>query len=290
MTIPVNDGLLQIFDVEHGACTLLTMPAPGGGFMRMMIDCGHNATSGFRPGQHLKKLGVTALEQLVITNYDEDHVSGYPDLEANNIDIKWLMRNPSVSPADIRKLKSEDGMGNGIGALVTALSRPLTAAQVIYPASAPVFPGVEHAAYWNVYGQSPFDDENNLSMVLCLRIHGTHFLFSGDMECAGFEYLLAGQPGFRDWVAKTEILMASHHGRANGICPDMFDKYGCKPTIVVISDDYKQYSTQETTNYYASKTKGFYGFRDETGIRKVLTTRNDKEIGFQFKNGNCYAT
>lgn len=134
MTIPVNDGLLQIFDVQHGACALLTMPAPGGGFMRMMIDCGHNATSGFRPGQHLKKLRVAALEQLVITNYDEDHVSGYPDIEANNIDIKWFMRNPSVSPVDIRKLKSEDGMGKGIDTLVTALGRPLTAAQVIYPA------------------------------------------------------------------------------------------------------------------------------------------------------------
>lgn len=40
---------LQIFDVEHGACALLT--ADNG--TRLMIDCGHNATTGWRPGSYL---------------------------------------------------------------------------------------------------------------------------------------------------------------------------------------------------------------------------------------------
>ncbi len=287
MTIPVNDGLLQVFDVEHGACALLTMPSQAG-FMRMMIDCGHNASSGFAPGSHLRKLHASKLEQLVITNYDEDHVSGFPNLEASGIEIQWLMRNPSVTAGDIRSLKSEDGMGRGIDALVTALNRPKTAAQIIYPAAEPVFPGVQHAAFWNVYRVSRFDDENNLSLVFFLNVHGVHFMFPGDMECAGFENLLAGNQDFRAWVAKTDVLMASHHGRENGICPDMFDRHGCKPTLVVISDDYKQYSTQETTAYYASKASGITGFRSEQGRRRVLTTRSDGEILFQFRDGGCH--
>lgn len=80
MTLPVHDGLLQIFDVEHGACALLTVTAPNGGVRRLLIDCGHNASTRWTPGGHLKSLGVTQIEQLIITNYDEDHVSGYRSL------------------------------------------------------------------------------------------------------------------------------------------------------------------------------------------------------------------
>ncbi len=56
-----------------------------------------------------------------------------------------------------------------------------------------------------------------------------------------------------------------------------------------ISDDYKQYSTQETTTYYGSKALGIHGFRGVPGIRKVLTTRSDGFIQFSFQNGRCLA-
>ncbi|MFZ5538554.1 MAG: hypothetical protein ACOY5V_02290 [Pseudomonadota bacterium] len=59
---------LQIFDVEHGGCALLTCRNG----MRMMIDCGHNATLGWYPGNHLGRPGVQHLEMLVVTNYDQD--------------------------------------------------------------------------------------------------------------------------------------------------------------------------------------------------------------------------
>ena len=39
----------------------------------------------------------------------------------------------------------------------------------------------------------------------------------------------------------------------------MFDVYGGKPVLVVISDDYKQYESQETTNYYRSVTDRHIG-------------------------------
>jgi len=100
---------LQIFDVEHGACALLT----GDNNARLMIDCGHNATSGWKPGTYLRGQNITTLEMLAITNYDEDHVSGADDLFGKT-DVKWLWRNPSVSGLIIKSLKSEYGMGPGI--------------------------------------------------------------------------------------------------------------------------------------------------------------------------------
>ena len=63
--------------------------------------------------------------------------------------------------------------------------------------------------------------------------------------------------------------------------------YGCTPKLVIISDDYKQYDTQETTNFYGTKASGILGFRNEQGVRKVLTTRRDGPIGFSFQGRNC---
>ena len=91
--------ILEIFDVEHGACALVTTSNG----RRLLIDCGHNATTGWKPGTFLAGVGIKRLDRLFVTNYDEDHVSGYPDLRAN-VAIDVLARNPSVAPATIRHL------------------------------------------------------------------------------------------------------------------------------------------------------------------------------------------
>ena len=46
--------LLDIFDVEHGACALITTSNG----KRVMIDCGHNAATNWRPGSALVLAGI----------------------------------------------------------------------------------------------------------------------------------------------------------------------------------------------------------------------------------------
>src|SRR5437870_3806789 len=103
---------LKIFDVEHGACALLTADNS----TRLMIDCGHNGTTGWKPGTYLRQNNITILDMLAVTNYDEDHVSGAENL-FDNINVQWLWRNSSVTANTIKNLKSEDGMGYGIARL-----------------------------------------------------------------------------------------------------------------------------------------------------------------------------
>ncbi len=282
-SFPIQDGALQVFDVDHGQCALLTLPSPIGK-RYVLIDCGHSVNFGgapWYPGAHLERMGVKYVDLLVCTNYDEDHASGYPDLTRRGISVGCILVNPTVAPETIVKLKTEDGMGDGIRAIATALAirRGMGFAQV-----PPIIPGLDLTWAWNPYPF--FDDENNLSLVLALRVHGFCFMFPGDMETKGFDHMLQTCSPFRDVVAGVHVLVAAHHGRENGICPAMFDIYGCKPQLVVISDDYKQYDTQETTNYYGSKARGVLLFRDQ-GPRYVLTTRSDGEIIFSFQNGSC---
>lgn len=260
---------LQIFDVEHGACALLTCDNN----TRVMLDCGHNGTTGWAPGSHLRGIGVNSLEMLVITNYDEDHVSGLPNLRAS-VSIGRLWRNKTVTPEILKRLKSEDGMGNGIEELAEMAST--------YTADGgfPEFPGVEYHSFHLNYPE--FDDENNLSFVAHLKLNGVDFLFPGDLEKKGWETLLARDAAFRAAVTDISVLIAPHHGREGGIYPELFTKYGCKPYWVVISDKGYAYDTQKTVPFYSSHAKGA-AFRGEE--RKVLTTRNDAEIRFWFSNG-----
>ncbi len=70
------DGTLIIFNVDHGACALLTMSnGQPGGVHRILIDCGHSTDYQGRPwhpGDWLKEHGISFIDLLICTNYDED--------------------------------------------------------------------------------------------------------------------------------------------------------------------------------------------------------------------------
>ena len=268
---------LTIFDVEHGQCALLTCDNG----RRLMIDCGHNVNTSWRPGSYLASIGVRHLDMLAITNYDEDHVSGLVNL-LENVTVGTWLRNPTVSSQTLMQLKTDTGgAGPGIRRLASVIGE-------LGPAvDEPAFPGALWSAFWNRYPH--FEDENNLSMVVHLQLNGLGFLFPGDLESAGWKNLLETVPEFRDAVRNTAVLLASHHGRENGVYAPLFDNYECRPKLVVVSDDYHQYDTQMTTQYYASKCSGVLGFRGND--RWVLTTRNDGALTFTFGAlGGCTVT
>jgi beta-lactamase superfamily II metal-dependent hydrolase len=260
---------LKIFDVEHGACSLLTCDNK----TRLMIDCANNASTAWSPGTYLRAQSVNTLEMLAITNYDEDHVRGIADV-MDKLDVRWLWRNRSVSARQICSLKSEDGMGDGIARLVDAIENVFTGDG---SAQQPAFQGLVRQSFWN--GIDTFDDENNLSMVLHLKCHGTGVLFPGDLERAGWRKLLERED-FRAALHDTKVLVASHHGRESGCCEEIFGSGLCEPFFVVISDQGYTFDTQKTIPFYRRFARGG-SFREENE-RRVLTTRKDGRIGFTF--------
>ncbi|HEY4135671.1 MAG TPA: hypothetical protein VGO34_10700 [Alphaproteobacteria bacterium] len=258
---------LKIFDVEHGACALLTCDD----YTRLMVDCGHNATTAWRPGTYLKNNGISSLEMLAVTNYDEDHVSAIGDL-FDNVDVQWLSRNTSVSSGAIRALKTEDGMGAGIQRLTHDIDHVFTGGGM---ATLPQFQGLVRQVFWNTY--PTFDDENNLSMVVHLSCHGKGVMFPGDLERKGWIELLK-RADFKAALENTSVLVASHHGRENGCCAEVFEY--CNPFYVVISDQGYTFDTQQTIPFYRRHARGGPFRKDPE--RRVLTTRRDGRIGFTF--------
>lgn len=262
---------LEIFDVAHGQCSLLTSDAGA----HLLIDCGHNGATGWRPSDMLRRRGIGRLDELIITNYDEDHVSDLPAvLETVFVDI--LSGNPTVGGADLFDLKAQGGMGRGIAALAD-MTRSYTE-----PAFRHVdYDGMTRQSFWNSYPDE-FEDENNLSLVTIMRWPGYgggpgfSILYAGDMERAGWLALLQ-RADFRAEMRDITVFVASHHGRFNGYCAELFDWTGLQPIIFVISDCGIQHATQETIALYRKHAWGV----DHNGTRRrVITTRRDGYVSF----------
>ena len=167
-------------------------------------------------------------------------------------------------------------MGSGVARLVNALTGTYTV-----DGGPNDFQDLEHKVFYNDYPN--FDDENNLSCVVLLKCHCRGVLFTGDLEKDGWLALL-GQENFKQALRDTNVLIASHHGRENGCCQEIFQF--CKPYYIVISDKGYMYDTQRTIPFYRRFAQGG-PFRGET--RHVLTTRKDGRIGFSFAAGSWHA-
>ena len=250
---------IDIFDVEHGQCSVITCLNG----QKILVDTGHNAATGWRPsvafrGQYFARV--------LITNVDEDHMSDFAGIQ-EQCSFQGIWHNNNLTPDIIRKLKQEYGMGRGVEAFAEFLDGSVSLGDTELVGLG----GVEVVQYYNSY--PAFTDENNLSAVYFVHYGNFSIAFTGDIEKAGWDALLE-QPGFKEQLQRVSIFMASHHGRENGCNAKVFEH--CFPSIIVISDGGKQHTTQETTDWYASKAQGIQCKDGQT--RSVYTTRKHKNM------------
>lgn len=258
---------VEIFDVEHGSCALVTADTGS----QMLIDCGSNSTTGWRPSTYLPNSQNRSIDMFVVTNYDEDHVSDLPNLRAlhwdghPNVQLNSLLRNKTVSKQALQQMKGASGMGNGIKELLSMFSEYTGGPLSVNWGS------LSYSVFYNSY-PNDFDDTNNLSLVLFLHCFNLHIVFPGDLETAGWEKLLKND-AFVEELKTVNVFVASHHGRESGCCDAIFDQI--EPLVVIISDAGIQYDTQNTVNWYRERSSGieFGG-----GRRHVFTTRRDGKI------------
>lgn len=264
--------VIRIFDVEHGACAMV-----GGDFPAVaMIDCGHNETTGWQPSTFIRtKLGRMHVDYLLVTNVDQDHISDLGNLISSGISIGGLVSNTRLSPERLRAIKQQGG--------------PLTADAEAYlamrtgfgpPGSGRPFHEVMGGIQLRSFSHGPglFDNTNDLSCVYFLSYGPFKILFPGDIEKAGWRAHLA-DPAFIQELQTTTILVASHHGRENGFCNEVFAYL--RPQAVVVSDKSIRHETQEMVPDYRMMVGG-EGIRvtNESDRRRVLTTRRDGDIVF----------
>lgn len=272
--------ILRVFNVEHGACAMLLSPS---GDRLAMIDCGHNVSTGWRPSTYIKEiLQRTRLDYLFITNADLDHISDLNGLWEENVHVHVVYRNPTPDVNVLRLIKLAQGE------LTEDIERYLSIHQG-YNANVDVpfdlgMGGVTCKLFWNTYPE--FDSTNELSLVVFINYCGFQIVFPGDLKKAGWRKLLQDQ-NFVTELGRTTILVASHHGRENGFCEDVFDYL--TPQAVVISDKPIEHETQQTVpDYRAVVNEDGVFVRSQNRRRHVLTTRRDGDIIFNIDAAGNY--
>lgn len=98
-------------------------------------------------------------------------------------------------------------------------------------------------------------------------------LFPGDLEVAGWKQLLKN-PDFQNVLQHGTVLVASHQGRENGCCDEVF--YYASPKAIIISDTGKQHASQEISGWYGNRVLGYQEADGTT--RELLTTCYDGTI------------
>lgn len=275
---------LCIWDVEHGACATVAHRQNGTFGRLAMIDSGD--ASDWRPSIHIRnRMGRTRLDYLFITNADQDHMSDLEGLWDAGIHVAVLHRNPHPSPTDLRRIKLQGG----------PLSKDIERYLNIHgsynqPVAEPFndyMGGITAKSFFNSY--PTFTDTNNLSCVVFIEYRGFKILFPGDLETDGWLALLE-RADFRTELANIDVLVASHHGRENGYCPEVFNY--CRPRAVVMSDKAIIHDTQQmarTYHYQVSKNHAD-GLLVATTMKRrhVLTTRRDGHIEFMVSDNGDF--
>lgn len=256
-----NQMQLYVFDVGHGSCNAIITPNN----QLIMIDCGHKVDPEWRPSDWVKEEN-RVISKLIISHLDEDHVSDLPHI-CDKCRISFLYWNPFLSVSQIEREKRDNGSpGAGVSKAIELMrDLPYKKDDNNY--------GIEIIHFF--LKPDGTKDLNNLSLVIFIQYGSNSICFPGDLGEDGWKKLLE-KDEFRQHLENVNIFIASHHGREDGFCEEVFDS--CKPDLIVISDKEIMYGTQEHQMYYkhVNGTGHFHNNRN----RKVLTTRTDGTIKF----------
>lgn len=266
---------MYIFNVGDGQCIFLK-PENDSEYCTL-VDCG-GRPGFFSPVNFIKShlpVGFAEgpyLKSLILTNYDEDHFFWLPDLKRNGIKIKTVSFSKNLSSADILNSKSE---------ITPALTEMLAIKNSYTHDVTDWNPPYEKKSFCLSKSDfsnpdSPAWTTNNLSQLVFITYQGFTVCIPGDLQTVAWEKIINKCPDIKPLLQKTRLLIASHHGRDNGFCQDIFSY--CSPECVIISDKPLCYGTQDhMASVYGEQIRG-QGILFDGVQRKVLTTRNDGHI------------
>lgn len=253
---------LDIFDVGHGACSVITCPDG----KRLMIDCGSKKDPPYW-WPSIQFYGE-AFTGLILTNLDEDHVDDFEGT-LKNLRVATVCINNTIDAGRL-KLMKPDAMGRGVKAVHSYLQQPSC---LNLPLD---LPQVTVSMFRLPFGG--FKDTNNLSLVTFVEYGQFCIVYPGDLEEAGWKQSLLN-PDFCALLQRVSLFVTSHHGRENGYCAELFRHNLCNPYAFIISDKEMVHDTQETTAWYREHAKGLHRILanpwEVPETRYVFTTRSD---------------
>jgi len=257
---------ITVWDVQHGNATHIKTPND----RHIAVDLG--AGKQFSPLRALYQSGLRHLDVVAITHPHRDHMDEISDL--NLLPALSFLTPWHLSETAIR-------LGNRADDADVVKRYLETRAGCTFPVVAPnnlTEPSNFGGASFQIFTPQLCDDSNlnNHSLVVVVSYARLKMVIPGDNESPSWNELLL-KPDFVAAVKGADVLLAAHHGRVAGYCPELFEAMG-KPKLVVVSDG--RFGDTSATGRYSAQATGWKVFDSEgqKDDRKCLTTRCDGHI------------
>ena len=262
---------LRFYDVEHGDCCLIISQKNEA----VLIDCGYNSTTKFRPSESLLKQGFGSrrkLHHLILTHPDQDHLADLPGI-LSNLKPANVWQHPQLSLRNLSDLKAT------LSKAQEAYVKSRKSTKELHPLEAShKFSSMTLRQFYLPVGS--VRDANDLSLVTFLSEGKFTVCFPGDLTKRGWRLHLQNK-AFQFMLRETNLFIASHHGRPTGYYQPVYEYLF--PKLIVISDK-EQTKGRKIIKRVPYRDHAFGVKLNDGSFRKVLTTRNDGRIRIVVKD------
>lgn len=257
----------------------------------ILIDAGSLADSADTTSAYIDRYCTDGvLEYVIATHADQDHIAGFAGSSSSpsifeRYECEVIIdfpRTDKTSQTYQKYVENRDAEVEAGAKHYTALQccNNEGGAQRVFEISV----GIEMEILYNYYYENSSPDENNYSVCLMFNQGDKHFLFTGDLEKEGEEYLVQYNE-----LPKVELFKAGHHGSKTSSTDALLSVI--KPKIVCVcccagTDEYtdtpaNQFPTQDMIDRVAAYTDRVY-----------VTSLGDEsaEDGYTSMNGNIVVT
>lgn len=235
-------GTIAMLDVGQGDAILIRTPTnrtvlvDGGGTVRF-----HRPDEAWRLGREpyeigkdllvplLLKRGVRQIDWMIVSHGDADHVGGLAAVAAR-VPTKAILFNGTLPRGTAAAPLFSTALAQGVplypaGAGQTLTVDKHTRLDFLFPATG----GPVHVTA----------DQNGLSVVFVLTMHGRRFLFTGDMDAAAEREVIrllrlqADNPADGGQSGPVDVLKVAHHGSKSSTSELWLNRW--KPGLAIIS-------------------------------------------------------
>lgn len=268
---------IKIWDVQHGSAAYVKTPNN----KHIVIDLGSGTSEDnkFSPLLHLKNnYNITTVDKVIITHPHTDHIDDIENFDKLSPEV--LHRPKHLKEEEIRSSNQakDSAKTDKYLEINKRYSLPVTSdIDVTLPANSG---GVTFHHFTPT--KCDTSNINNHSIVTIIEYLGLKVLIPGDNQTESWKELLE-RTDFVAAIKGTDIFIASHHGRDNGYCKELFEHF--TPKLVIISDGPE--TTTNASSKYSDLATGWLvhkrsGAKSED--RYCLTTRKDGCV--EIKIGN----
>lgn len=214
-TAQAGELTVDFYDMGKADAMLITTPEG----VRILIDTGTNK-GGKALVQRFEKAGIDAIDTLIITHYDKDHVGG-ADKILEEIAVRQV-----IMPVYNKESKQHTQFMEAIEAAKGIETFPMKIGSDMQMQSNDGVKLSLTAAHKKSYGR---DEENDFSLCVRMEFGDVKFLFAGDAEAPRQLELL------QEGNVKCDVLKVPYHGRLVSASEKFLTE--AAPKIAYITDD-----------------------------------------------------